>query len=165
MKTTRAGARARKSPMKPSRAAPALELDVQFATRSRHVPTRPELRKWIRAALTADARIAVRVTGLAEARKLNLTYRGKDYATNVLTFVLHDRKPYEGDFALCAPVIAREARTQGKRVKAHYAHLAVHATLHLQGHTHEREKDAAAMEALETRILKRLGYPDPYATP
>lgn len=168
MKTATAGARARPSPAKPERAArarPGLELSVQYATRARAVPTRAELGKWIRAALQAEARVTVRLVGLAEARDLNRTYRGRDYATNVLTFVMRGEPPCEGDFALCAPVVSREARAQGKTVKAHYAHLAVHATLHLQGYSHEREKDAIEMEQLETRILKRLGYPDPYASP
>ena len=168
MKTATAGARARPSPRTLKRARgsrPGLDLSVQVATRSRTVPTPAELRKWIRAALKSDARITVRLMGLAEARELNRTYRGRDYATNVLTFVFHARPPYEGDLALCAPVVSREARAQGKSVKAHYAHLAVHGALHLQGYRHAREKDACAMEQLETRILKQLGYPDPYAAP
>jgi probable rRNA maturation factor len=117
----------------------------------------------VRAALEADARITVRLVGLSEGRRLNLQYRQRDYATNVLTFVLSESPPLEGDLALCAPVVAREARAQRKEVAAHYAHLTVHGVLHLQGYTHESDRDAAAMETLETRILKRLGYPDPYA--
>jgi probable rRNA maturation factor len=117
----------------------------------------------MRAALRSDAQINVRVVGLKEARELNRTYRGKDYATNVLTFIMRDCPPYEGDLVLCAPVVAREARAQGKELAAHYAHLAVHGVLHLQGYAHEDESEAAEMEKLETRILKRLGYPDPYS--
>ena len=115
--------------------------------------------------MRADAEITVRLVGTREARELNRTYRGKDYATNVLTFVLRGSPPYEGDLALCAPVVAREARAQGKALAAHYAHLTVHGVLHLQGYEHENEPDAHAMEALEKRILKRLGYPDPYSAP
>ena len=102
---------------------------------------------------------------MREARELNHTYRGKDYATNVLTFVLRDFPPYEGDLALCAPIVYREAQAQKKELAAHYAHLTVHGILHLQGYSHEHESDAAQMEKLETRILKGLGYPDPHATP
>ena len=115
--------------------------------------------------MRSDAEITVRVVGEREGRALNRTYRGKDYATNVLTFVLRDRVPYEGDVALCAPVVAREARAQGKPLTAHYAHLTIHGVLHLQGYEHDDDRDAAAMERLEKRILKRLGYPDPYFAP
>jgi probable rRNA maturation factor len=137
---------------------------VQYATRAQPLPTEREFRNWIRAAMRDDARLTLRVVGLAEARALNRDFRGRDYATNVLTFVMEDGPPYDGDVALCAPVVSREAREQGKDVMAHYAHLTVHGVLHLQGYEHERENDAAEMERLETRILKRLGFPDPYAT-
>lgn len=135
---------------------------MQYATTSRTVPSERELRLWTRAALKARARITVRLVGLAEGRALNRAYRGKDYATNVLTFVLNDRRPYEGDLALCAPVVSREARAQRKDITAHYAHLTVHGLLHLQGYEHETDDDALEMERLETRILKRLGIADPY---
>jgi probable rRNA maturation factor len=117
----------------------------------------------VRAALRGDAEVTVRVVGATEGRDLNRTYRGKDYATNVLTFVMNGSAPYEGDVALCAPVVAKEARTQGKDVIAHYAHLTVHGVLHLQGYEHESASEAEEMEKLETRILKRLGYSDPYS--
>ena len=164
MKTARGAARrnARASPRKARPAAPGLALTVQYATRSRNVPKASELRKWVRAALRADARVTVRLVGVAEARKLNRRFRGKDYATNVLTFVSRGRPPYDGDLALCAPVVSREARAQRKSVAAHYAHLTVHGVLHLQGYAHEHDIEAARMEKRETRILKRLGYPDPY---
>jgi probable rRNA maturation factor len=164
MRTAKGAKRARAKPTRssapPSRA---LRLTVQYATRSRTVPTQARFRKWMRAALRSDAQITVRVVGLKEARELNLTYRGKDYATNVLTFVMRDCAPYEGDLVLCAPVVTREAHTQGKALAAHYAHLTVHGVLHLQGYEHETETEAGEMEKLETRILKRLGYPDPYS--
>jgi probable rRNA maturation factor len=138
-------------------------LSVQYAVASRRVPTRAQARRWAQAALDRDARITVRIVGQAEARVLNRNYRGKDYATNVLTFVMRDQPPYEGDLALCAPVVAREAREQRKRIDAHYAHLVVHGVLHLQGYDHERAADARVMEARETQVLSELGYPDPYA--
>jgi probable rRNA maturation factor len=140
-------------------------VSVQYATRARNVPSERSFGRWVRAALDADARVTVRVVGMREGRELNRAYRERDYATNVLTFVLEDGPPYDGDLVLCAPVVAREARDQGKALRAHYAHLTVHGVLHLEGYDHERDADAAAMEKLEKRILRRLGYPDPYATP
>jgi probable rRNA maturation factor len=129
------------------------------------MPSERSFRRWVRAALDANARVTVRLVGMREARALNRAYRGRDYATNVLTFVLDDGPPYDGDLVLCAPIVSREARAQGKDLMAHYAHLTVHGVLHLEGFEHEREAEAARMEKLETRILGRLGYPDPYATP
>ena len=140
-------------------------VSVQYATRARGVPAAAAFRKWVRAALQNDATVTVRIVGQTEGRALNREYRGRDYPTNVLTFVLKDSPPYHGDLALCAPVVSREARAQGKTLAAHYAHLTVHGVLHLQGYEHEREPDAAEMEQLETRILRRLGYPDPYLPP
>ena len=106
--------------------------------------------------------MTLRIVGAREARRLNRTYRGRDYATNVLTFAYDETSPLSGDIALCAPVVAREAREQGKAVEAHYAHLLVHGMLHLQGHDHTVAKDAAAMEDREIRILAGLGYDNPY---
>jgi probable rRNA maturation factor len=117
----------------------------------------------VRAALRSSAHITVRLVGLKEGRELNRSYRGRNYATNVLTFIMHDKAPYAGDLALCTPVVTREARAQRKDVTAHYAHLIVHGVLHLQGWRHDLHADALAMEKLEARILKRMGYPDPYA--
>ena len=152
-----------KSRSRPSHAS-AVEVAVQFATRSRPLPSAGEFRRWVRAACPQNARLTLRIVGEAEGRALNRDYRGRDYATNVLTFVLRGEPPYEGDVALCAPVVTREARAQAKRVKAHYAHLTVHGVLHLQGYEHESDADARKMERLETRILKRLGYSNPYAS-
>ncbi len=140
-----------------------VDLTVQYATRARNVPAEGDFRRWVLAALRDDARITLRLVGAREAQALNRDYRGRDYATNVLTFVMDERPPYSGDLALCAPVVAREAREQGKDVMAHYAHLTVHGVLHLQGYEHEQETQAVKMETLEKRILKRLGFPDPYA--
>jgi probable rRNA maturation factor len=165
MAIAKSAARARANPIRrrAARHAPHLELTVQVATTSRTIPEEALFRRWIRAALEADARVTLRVVGLSEGRELNRTYRGKDYATNVLTFVLREAPQYEGDLALCAPVVAREARAQRKPLQAHYAHLTVHGILHLQGYRHDSDSRAAEMEALEARILKRLGFTDPYA--
>jgi probable rRNA maturation factor len=143
--------------------APRLSLAVQYGIAAPGAPSRVQFRRWARSALERDATLTIRVVGLAEGRALNRRYRGKDYATNVLTFIFRERDPYEGDLAICAPVVAREARAQGKSLTAHYAHLTVHGVLHLQGYDHEHGADAAAMEARETKIMNRLGYPDPYA--
>lgn len=161
-KTGKPASRARPNKSSRQRRRAVVDLNVQYGTRSKAVPSPENFREWIDAAATADARITVRLVGLDEARALNRTYRGKDYATNVLTFVLDEGPLREGDLALCAPVVSREARVQGKAVLAHYAHLTVHGVLHLEGHQHEREREATEMERLETRILKRLGFPDPY---
>jgi probable rRNA maturation factor len=112
-------------------------------------------------ALQTDATLTLRFVGAREGRRLNRDFRGRDYATNVLTFN-YARAPVEADIVLCLPVIAREARQQGKALRAHLAHLVIHGTLHAQGHDHETSTDAARMERLETRLLARLGYPDPY---
>jgi probable rRNA maturation factor len=135
---------------------------VQYAAAARDLPSRSQLRKWASAALERDARITVRIVGRAEGRALNRDYRGRDYATNVLTFVFRDAPPFEGDLALCAPVIEREARSGRISVAAHYAHLVVHGVLHLQGYDHESGADARVMERRESRVMAGLGYPDPY---
>jgi probable rRNA maturation factor len=141
-----------------------LSLAVQYATADDNVPTRSQFRRWITAALQQDAQITLRIVDEAEGRELNRDYRGKDYATNVLTFVYDDvPAPLTGDFVLCAPVVAREAREQHKDLKAHYAHLVVHATLHLHGYDHEVAHEAEEMEKMETALMAKLRYPDPYA--
>ena len=145
------------------RAAPALSLSVQYASNAPELPTRPQVRRWVKAAQLGAATVTVRFVDAIEGRALNAEYRGKDYATNVLTFVYDDDEPRAGDIVLCAPVVRREADAQGKTLLAHYAHLVVHGMLHLQGFDHERPADAAVMEARETAILARLSLPDPYA--
>jgi probable rRNA maturation factor len=121
------------------------------------------LRRWAQAALEGPGEITVRIVGSVEARTLNRRYRRRDYAANVLAFPYgSSRGVLRGDVVLCAPVIAREARAQGKAVDAHFAHLTVHGLLHLRGHRHARRREAARMEALETKLLAKLGYPDPY---
>ena len=139
-----------------------LTLAVQYAVSANGKPSRSQFRKWVRAALDYDARITLRIVGRQEGSALNRSYRSKDYATNVLTFVLHAQAPFEGDIALCAPVVASEAQAQKKSVVAHYAHLTVHGVLHLQGYDHENHADAQVMEKRETQIMAKLGYADPY---
>jgi probable rRNA maturation factor len=142
---------------------PPLVLDVQVAVRSSRFPARTKVRRWARAAVRRAADVTVRVVGEAEGRRLNRAYRGRDRATNVLSFAYErSARAVSGDIALCAPVIRREATQQGKRLEAHYAHLVVHGLLHLQGYDHEAPRSARRMEALETQILAKLGYPDPY---
>jgi probable rRNA maturation factor len=157
-------------PVKP--AGGKLGLNVQRALKTaerEHAPRAPDLRRWARAAVRErDLELAVRLVGEDEGRTLNHDYRGRDYATNVLTFVYGDEAevegmPLYGDIVLCVPVIVREAQEQGKAVAAHFAHLMVHGMLHLQGFDHETTADAEIMEALETEILAGLGISDPYA--
>ena len=141
--------------------APALDLAIQYAVGKDGLPTRAQFRVWAKAALAHDADATLRVVDEDEGRALNRDYRGKDYATNVLTFE-YGGEQMSGDIVLCAPVVAREAAEQDKPLEAHYAHLAVHGMLHLQGYDHEDEAEAAVMEALESFVMMRLGFPDPY---
>jgi probable rRNA maturation factor len=143
-------------------AGPRLALAVQRASRAAHIPADAVLRRWARAALAREAQVTLRYVAEAEGRRLNREYRGRDYATNVLTFA-YGGKPLSGDIVVCAPVVAREAKAQGKPVAAHHAHLLVHGLLHLAGLDHERGDEARRMEARERRILAALGFPDPYA--
>ena len=145
-------------------ARPELTLSLQFAdaTHRAQLP-RHKVARWIRAALQAPAEITVRIVGAEEGQALNRDFRGKDYATNVLTFDYLREPVVSADLVLCAPVVAREAAEQGKPIEAHYAHLLVHGTLHAQGFDHEKARDAKVMEARETLILAALGFEDPYA--
>ncbi len=142
---------------------PSLQLSLQFAdaTHRAELP-RHRVARWMRAALEQPARITVRIVGAEEGRALNRDYRGKDYATNVLTFDYEHEPVVVADLVLCAPVVAAEAREQGLTLQAHYAHLLVHGTLHAQGYDHEVDDEAAAMEARESELLLALGYADPY---
>ncbi len=144
-------------------ARPPLALSLQFAdaTHRAQLP-RHRVARWIRAALDAPAEIAVRIVGEEEGRRLNREFRGKDYATNVLTFDYQREPVVVADIVLCAPVVEREARERGIDVAAHYAHLLVHGALHAQGHEHERAADAQRMEARESGVLAELGFDDPY---
>jgi probable rRNA maturation factor len=145
-----------------------LNLSVQYACNAVGLPLRPQLRAWARAALDVDGKrggqITVRFVDAAEGQSLNRDYRGKDYATNVLSFPYEMEPVVCGDLVVCAPVVAHEAAEQGKALEAHYAHLIVHGMLHLQGYDHEEsEEEAHYMEDQERGVLAALGYPDPYA--
>ena len=141
-----------------------LKLSVQYGIAQTGLPSLRQIRSWAKSALRIEAQFTIRLVGRREARLLNRAFRGKDYATNVLTFVYSDRKPLQGDIVLCAPVIAKEARDQRKTLEAHFAHLVVHGVLHLQGYDHDDIKDAEVMETLESEIVRKLGYADPYET-
>lgn len=150
---------------------PALELElaVSYALPRRGLPSAQSFRRWAQAALETRVRhadLALRLVDEREGRALNRHYRGKDYATNVLSFPAElppgVELPILGDIVLCAPVVAREAVEQGKPLNAHYAHLTVHGILHLLGFDHENPLEADAMEALERQILATLGIGDPY---
>ena len=147
-----------------------LTLSVQYPdARLKEVITRAAIRKWIQAALFAPAELTIRFVDAAEGRELNKQYRGKDYATNVLTFAynegeqLDEDAPTQADIILCTDVLEKEAAEQNKSVEEHTAHLIVHGVLHAQGYDHEDDDEAAEMEGIETELLAALGYTDPYA--
>ena len=133
------------------------EVAVHRAALPRHKVVR-----WLRSALQSDAEITVRIVDAQEGRALNRDYRKKDYATNVLTFDYTQEPVVTADLVLCAPVVAQEAKEQGKTLEAHYAHLLVHGALHSQGWDHDEDEDAQVMELRETDILARLGFANPY---
>ena len=146
-----------------------LELDVSYAARQPWVPSRRQLTSWVAAALAPLRRpvvLSVRVVGVVRSRSLNARYRHKDKPTNVLSFSGAGSTPdglhYLGELVVCAPVVAREARSQGKSLPSHWAHMTVHGVLHLLGFDHEHESEAAKMAAREIQILDRLGFSDPY---
>jgi probable rRNA maturation factor len=147
---------------------PKLELELQFSAfpgiaAHQAVLRRPTVARWIAHALAAPAEIAVRIVGEEEGRALNKQYRGKDYATNVLTFDYETDPVVMADLVICGPVVEREAAAQGKTLQAHYAHLLVHGTLHAQGYDHESDEvDALEMETLEILLLSALGFANPY---
>ena len=138
--------------------------DIVYAARHRAALPRHWVARCLRHALSLDAELTVRIVNDAEGKALNASYRRKDYATNVLTFDYQQSPVVMADLVLCAPVVASEAKSQGKSLKAHYAHLLVHGALHAQGWDHETSlKDAKAMEAYEKEILAVLGIANPYA--
>jgi probable rRNA maturation factor len=152
-----------------------VEVAVGYATASRKgVPATASFRRWVEAALKGARRrkatqVAIRIVDADEGQALNRQYRGRDYATNVLSFPADFppgvELPLIGDLVICAPVVAREAAEQGKKPSEHWAHMTVHGTLHLLGYDHIEDAEAEAMEALETRILAGLGISDPYLAP
>ena len=152
-----------------------LDVSVGYALPRAGLPSAVSFRKWVAAALAGrirEADLAIRLVDAREGRALNRHYRGKDYATNVLSFPADAaegvklpkgvKMPLLGDLVICAPVVAREAKEQGKPLNDHYAHLTVHGVLHLLGWDHEDEREAECMEALEREILAGLGIGDPY---
>nr|WP_246038853.1 rRNA maturation RNase YbeY [Peristeroidobacter soli] len=160
-------------------------MTVQVASSRRGVPHARSLNRWAQAACAPylprddrDLALTIRVVGAAESRRLNRTWRAKDKPTNVLSFPAAALAPGKngvptrfpakefselGDLAICAPVVAREAKEQGKPAQAHWAHMVVHGVLHLLGFDHENDRDATAMEAREVKILAQFGYDNPYA--
>ncbi|MCC6074832.1 rRNA maturation RNase YbeY [Pseudomonas sp. GCM10022188] len=148
-----------------------IELDLQLATAASALPGEAQLRRWCELALrqrTAPSELTIRIVDEAEGRELNRTWRGKDYATNVLSFPAEIPEglldiPLLGDLVICAQVVAREAAEQDKSAEAHWAHLTIHGCLHLLGYDHIEDAEAEEMEALERQLLAELGYPDPYA--
>ncbi len=155
--------------LKRNRSKPAPHIAVQYACTRRGVPAAGSLRRFADAALSGRTKIpalTIRVVGERESARLNATYRGKAGPTNVLSFPFQAPPQVAcdtlGDMVICAPVVAREARAQGKPSRAHWAHMVVHAVLHLLGHDHIMVRQARIMEGLEKRILADLGYADPY---
>ena len=146
-------------------ARPDLSLSLQFADpRHRAVLPRHKVARFVRAALELPGEITVRIVDAEEGQRLNLDFRQKDYATNVLTFDYSAEPVVSADLVLCAPVVEAEAAANGKDLLAHYAHLLVHGTLHAQGYDHEDDEEAAEyMEEREREIMASLGFADPYA--
>ncbi len=148
-----------------------LRLSVQLATPRAGVPRKPAIARWARAALRGLRRkrvaLGVRIVGRRESTRLNGVYRGKRRPTNVLSFPFEappgTRSELLGDLVICADVVQREARARRCLAQAHWAHMVVHGIMHLRGYDHANVRDAAVMERRETRILRTLGYPDPYA--
>jgi len=139
-----------------------LSLSVQYADpRLKDILPRPLLRRWVKAALFDSAQLTLRFVGADEGRTLNNDYRGKDYATNVLTFE-YDNELVLADIILCTDVLIAEAAEQKKTVEAHAAHLLVHGVLHAQGYEHEDDEEAEEMEDIETEVLAKLGFGNPY---
>ena len=140
-----------------------LWMDIQNVSTLAGIPSDALFRKWARKALRVNAEITLRIVDEAEGRALNKEYRGKDYATNVLTFPLLEEPFIMADILICAPVVAKEAKEQGKTLEAHFAHLMVHGVLHAHGYDHEVPAQAELMESIEIQTLTNLGYANPYA--
>lgn len=141
---------------------PQIQFNFQVASDADNLPTKTQFRKWAKATLRVDTEMTIRVVDEEEGRELNLAYRGKDYATNVLTFPLTEEPHLMGDIIICAPVVIKEAKEQNKPIEAHFAHLTVHGTLHLHGYDHLNDDQAGLMESIEVSTLRNLGYPNPY---
>ncbi len=148
-----------------------LTLDLQVASESDQIPSEPDLKQWATVALREPGlptEVTIRIVDEAESAELNLTYRNKSGPTNVLSFEFEIPPGVElperplGDLVICAPVVEREAREQGKSLTAHWAHMVIHGMLHLQGYDHILDADAEVMETLETELMTQLGFPAPY---
>ena len=146
-----------------------LALSVQYAVAPEGLPAKPALARWARAAMRGGRRrvsLGVRIVGRRESAALNFRFRRRNHATNVLSFAFEappgTRSDHLGDLVICAPVVRREARLQNKAVRAHWAHMVVHGILHLRGYDHRKQHEAAVMERMEIRILKELGFANPY---
>ncbi len=148
-----------------------LSLSVQYPDpRMQEVLTRPLLRRWVKTALLAPAQITLRFVNADEGKTLNRNFRGKDYATNVLTFAYNEgenepfdeSEPTQADIILCTDVLQREAAEQNKSLECHAAHLVIHGVLHAQGYDHESDEEAEEMETMEVEMLAALGFPNPY---
>ena len=139
-----------------------LKFYYQNVSEFANIPANAMFKKWAKAALRVESEVTIRIVDEHEARALNSQYRGKDYATNVLTFPITEKPILMGDIVICAPVVADESIAQNKSIEAHFAHLTVHGMLHLSGFDHETEPQAELMEALEVQILAKLGYANPY---
>jgi probable rRNA maturation factor len=140
-----------------------LNLSVQYVCNRGGLPLRADFVRWARAALVGGGEITIRLVDAEEGQALNQEYRGKDYATNVLSFPYETEPVVMGDLVICPAVVAKEAAEQCKALDAHYAHLVVHGMLHLQGWDHIEDTEAEDMEAEEIRLLTGLGYLDPYS--
>jgi probable rRNA maturation factor len=147
----------------------AIILDIQSASSSEDAPDEQSIKRWVSAAIvsnTGDTELSIRIVDERESQELNQTYRGSSGPTNVLSFPfdaeIPEPLPLIGDVVICAPVVAREAEQQNKELKAHWAHMIVHGVLHLQGYDHQNDTEAVIMEALETEIMQKLGFPPPY---
>lgn len=145
-------------------------LDIQSASSSEDTPDEQSIRRWVGAAMNSkmgDTELSVRIVDEDEAKLLNETYRGAKGPTNVLSFPFENETPEPlpliGDIVVCAPVVAREAQQQNKDLSAHWAHMIIHGVLHLLGYDHQDDAEAAIMEAHETEIMQKLGFPPPYA--
>ena len=144
-------------------------LDIQSASSSEDAPDDQNIKRWVSAALdskTGDTELSVRIVDEDEGKALNETYRGASGPTNVLSFPFDEKTPEPlpliGDIVVCAPVVVREAKQQNKALNAHWAHMIIHGVLHLLGYDHQNDSEAAIMEALETEIMQKLGFPPPY---
>jgi len=145
-------------------------IDIQNASKNDDVPPEPDIRRWVKATLecqSSNLGVSIKIVDEPEIRKLNFNFRGKDQATNVLSFPAElppgTDVPLLGDLAICAPVVSREAAEQNKALCAHWAHMMIHGTLHLLGYDHIDDRDAEHMEHLETKILTNLNFPAPYS--